>query len=143
MKILAIKSSGDCTSISVILDGEINSYSQSHERKERPDWDLFLANVGHNKLFSLKDIDLFAYANSQSSYTATRAIASYMKGISVGLNKPLMVVDDPDDDNLEADSIAKIAKEKFLSADSDHNNFDPNFANPSYLQETNFRKIDE
>ena len=143
MKILAIKSSGDCTSISVILDDEINSYSQSHERKGRPDWNLFLANVGHKKLFSLKDIDLFAYANSQSSYTATRAIASYMKGIAVGLNKPLMVVDDPDDDNLEADSIAKIAKEKFLSADSAHNNFDQNFANPSYVQETNFRKIDE
>ena len=56
MNILAIKSSGDHTSISVILDEEINTYSMSHERKERPDWDLFLSNIGHKKIFNLKNI---------------------------------------------------------------------------------------
>ena len=141
MNILAIKSSGDHTSISVILDEEINTYSMSHERKERPDWDLFLSNIGHKKIFNLKDIDLFAFANSQHSYTATRTIASYMKGIAIGLDKPLIVVSDKGD-IFDADEVAKEAKENFLASGSDHKKFDPNLANPTY-DETNFKKLDE
>ena len=141
MNILAIKSSGDHTSISVILDEEINTYSMSHERKERPDWDLFLSNIGHKKIFNLKDIDLFAFANSQHSYTATRTIASYMKGIATGLDKPLIVVSDKGD-IFDADEVAKEAKENFLASGSDHKKFDPNLANPTY-EETNFKKLNE
>ncbi len=141
MNILAIKSSGDHTSISVILDEEINTYSMSHERKERPDWDLFLSNIGHKKIFNLKDIDLFAFANSQHSYTATRTIASYMKGIAIGLDKPLIVVSDKGD-IFDADEVAKEAKENFLASGSDHKKFDPNLANPTY-DETNFKKLNE
>jgi len=141
MNILAIKSSGDHTSISVILDEEINTYSMSHERKERPDWDLFLSNIGHKKIFNLKDIDLFAFANSQNSYTATRTIASYMKGIAIGLDKPLIVVSDKGD-IFDADEVAKEAKENFLASGSDHKKFDPNLANPTY-EETNFKKLNE
>jgi len=141
MNILAIKSSGDHTSISVILDEEINTYSMSHERKERPDWDLFLSNIGHKKIFNLKDIDLFAFANSQNSYTATRTIASYMKGIAIGLDKPLIVVSDKGD-IFDADEVAKEAKENFLASGSDHKKFDPNLANPTY-DETNFKKLNE
>ena len=141
MNILAIKSSGDHTSISVILDEEINTYSMSHERKERPDWDLFLSNIGHKKFFNLKDIDLFAFANSQHSYTATRTIASYMKGIAIGLDKPLIVVSDKGD-IFDADEVAKEAKENFLASGSDHKKFDPNLANPTY-EETNFKKLNE
>ena len=141
MNILAIKSSGDHTSISVILDEEINTYSMSHERKERPDWDLFLSNIGHKKIFNLKDIDLFAFANSQHSYTATRTIASYMKGIAIGLDKPLIVVSDKGD-IFDADEVAKEAKESFLASGSDHKKFDPNLANPTY-EETNFKKLNE
>ena len=141
MNILAIKSSGDHTSISVILDEEINTYSMSHERKERPDWDLFLSNIGHKKIFNLKDIDLFAFANSQHSYTATRTIASYMKGIAIGLDKPLIVVSDKGD-IFDADEVAKEAKENFLASVSDHKKFEPNLANPTY-DETNFKKLNE
>ena len=141
MNILAIKSSGDHTSISVILDEEINTYSMSHERKERPDWDLFLSNIGHKKIFNLKDIDLFAFANSQHSYTATRTIASYMKGIAIGLDKPLIVVSDKGD-IFDADEVAKEAKENFVASCSDYKKFDPNLANPTY-DETNFKKLDE
>ena len=141
MNILAIKSSGDHTSISVILDEEINTYSMSHERKERPDWDLFLSNIGHKKIFNLKDIDLFAFANSQHSYTATRTIASYMKGIAIGLDKPLIVVSDKGD-IFDADEVAKEAKENFVASCSDYKKFDPNLANPTY-NETNFKKLDE
>ena len=141
MNILAIKSSGDHTSISVILNEEINTFSMSHERKERPDWDLFLSNIGHEKTFKLKDIDLFAFANSQHSYTATRTIATFMKGMAVGLDKPLIVITDKGE-VFDAGEVAKEAKQNFLDSGLDHKKFDPNLANPTY-HETNFKKLDE
>ncbi len=143
MNILAIKSSGDRTSISIIMNDQINSYSMTHERKERPDWNLFLSNIGHNKSFVLEEIDLFAFANAQNSYTATRTVASYMKGLAVGLNKPLISIKDLDSDDFEADSVAKLAKQEFLTSDQDCKVYDPSFANPSYEELANFKKLDE
>ena len=51
MNILAIKSTGDTTSMSVILQNEINTYSAKHERKDRPNWDTFLENIGLKKIY--------------------------------------------------------------------------------------------
>ena len=143
MKILAMESSGDKTSASVMLDEEINSFTLSHARKDRPNWDMFLSNIGLNRNFELKDIDLFAFGNSQNSYTATRSIASYMKGIAVALGKPLIVIDENYQDEFQADTIAKLAKEKFLSLDLQDKILDPNFANPSYSEDLNFKKLNE
>ena len=141
MNVLAIKSSGDHTSISVILNDDINTYSMSHERKERPDWNLFLSNVGYKKSFILEDIDLFAFANSQNSYTATRTVATFLKGMAVGLQKPLIAIND-EEEVLDADEVAKKAKQTFLASGSDCKKFDPNLANPTY-DETNFKKLNE
>lgn len=143
MKILAMESSGDKTSVSVMLDEEINSFTLSHARKDRPNWNMFLSNIGLNRNFELKDIDLFAFGNSQNSYTATRSIASYMKGIAVALGKPLIVIDENYQDEFQADTIAKLAKEKFLSLDPQDKILDPNFANPSYSEDLNFKKLNE
>ena len=141
MNVLAIKSSGDHTSVSVILNDDINTYSMSHERKERPDWNLFLSNVGYKKSFNLEDIDIFAFANSQNSYTATRTVATFLKGMAVGLEKPLIVIND-NSEVLDADEVAKKAKQTFLASGSDRKKFDPNLANPTY-HETNFKKLNE
>ena len=141
MNVLAIKSSGDHTSVSVILDEDINTYSMSHERKERPDWNLFLSNVGYKKSFNLEDIDIFAFANSQNSYTATRTVATFLKGMAVGLQKPLIAIND-EVEVLDADEVAKKAKQTFLASGSDRKKFDPNLANPTY-HETNFKKLNE
>lgn len=143
MKILAIKTSGDHTSVSVILNDEINSFSMMHERKERPNWEMFLDNVGLNKTFTLKEINVFAFANNQNSYTATRTIASYMKGLAVALNKPLISIEDEPTDNLEADSIALKAKEMFEKKGNDRTEFDPRNANPSYKEDVKFKKLNE
>lgn len=137
MNVLAIKSSGDHTSVSVILNDDINTYSMSHERKERPDWNLFLSNVGYKKSFNLEDIDIFAFANSQNSYTATRTVATFLKGMAVGLQKPLIAIND-EVEVLDADEVAKKAKQTFLASGSDRKKFDPNLANPTY-HETNFK----
>ena len=141
MNVLAIKSSGDHTSVSVILNDDINTYSMSHERKERPDWNLFLSNVDYKKSSNLEDIDIFAFANSQNSYTATRTVATFLKGMAVALQKPLSAIND-EVEVLDADEVAKKAKQTFLASGSDRKKFDPNLANPTY-HETNFKKLNE
>jgi len=143
MKILAMKSSGDRTSVSVVLNDEINSCSMTHQRKERPNWEMFLSNIGLNKTFTLKEIDLFAFANNQNSYTATRTIASYMKGLAVALEKPLISIKDENIDDFDADSTALKAKEIFIKEGVDLTKFNPKDANPSYEEKTKFKKLNE
>ena len=77
MNILAIQSSGNSTSLCVILKDDVLEYSIKHERKNRPNWSEMLLNIGLDSFFSLKDIDIFAYANDEGSYTATRSVASF------------------------------------------------------------------
>ena len=48
MNILAFQSSGDQTSVSIMLDDEINSFNYKHNRKDRPNWNMFLENIGLN-----------------------------------------------------------------------------------------------
>ena len=101
MKILAIKSSGDRTGIGLMLNDEINSFTMDHDRKDRPNWDMFLDNIGHKKIFSLSEIDLFAFENNQNSFTATRITASFLKGIATALKKPLISIEDNSENNLD------------------------------------------
>ena len=143
MKILAIKSSGDRTAIGIMLNDEINSFSMDHGRKDRPNWEMFLENVGHKKIFNLNEIDLFAFENNQNSYTATRITASYLKGISAALKKPLISIEYDSEHNPDIDELLIIAKDKFLSAKSNKNSFDPKNANPIYNNDIKFKKLDE
>ena len=143
MNILALQSSGEQTSISVMLDMEIVSFNYSHERKDRPNWDMFLENVGLNNTFKLQDIDLFAYSNCQVSYTATRTIASFLKGVAVALNKPLLAIDDGNEKQFDSSEIIKIAKDRFSQSDKKSDSFNPAKENPSYSTKNNFKKINE
>ena len=143
MNILGMKSTGDQTSISVMLGQEINSFLISHNRKDRPNWEFLLSNIGYKKNFYLDEVDLFAFADCQNSYTATRLIASYLKGLATALEKPLIVVEDINNNDFDADSVVKNAKEIFLNNTKDNQIFDPQNANPSYSQDTKFKKINE
>ena len=143
MKILAMESSGDKTSVSVMLDEEINSFTLSHARKDRPNWDMFLDNIGHKKIFNLSEIDLFAFENNQNSFTATRITASFLKGIATALKKPLISIEDNSENNLDIEELVIIAKEKFLSAEDADKRFDPKNVNPTYEEDIKFRKINE
>ena len=60
MNVLAIQSSGDQTSVSVIYLDDVISFSINHKRKDRPDWNNLLSNIGLNSIFKLTDIDLFS-----------------------------------------------------------------------------------
>ena len=143
MNILGFQSSGDETSVSIMIGEEINSFNYSHDRKERPKWNMFLENIGIHRQIQLQDIDLFAFADCQNSYTATRLIASYFKGLATAFNKPLIVVDDQTNKDFEADSVVKHAKEIFLSNSLKSKIFDPQNANPSYAKDIKFKKINE
>ena len=139
MNILAIKSSGERTGISLMLNDEINSFTMDHDRKDRPNWDMFLDNIGHKKIFNLSEIDLFAFENNQNSFTATRITASFLKGIATALKKPLILIEN----NLDVEELPIIAKEKFLSAEDAHKRFDPKNVNPTYEEDIKFRKLNE
>ena len=143
MKILVIKSSGDKTGISLMLDDEINSFSMDHARKDRPNWEMFLENIGHKKIFNLNEIDLFAFANNQNSFTATRITASYLKGIATALKKPLVSIEDNLKDDFDLEELVIIAKEKFLSAEDDNHRFNPKNVNTTYEEGIKFKKLDE
>ena len=143
MNILAIQSSGNSTSLCVILKDDVLQYSIDHGRKDRPNWLEMLARIGLDSFFSMSDIDIFAYANDECSYTATRSVASFLKGISSALKKPLVVIDVDGVSDISSDLIAKKALTKFIDSAMKTDLFEPKDANPSYAIETKYKKINE
>ena len=143
MNVLAIQSSGDETSVCVIHNENVISYRLSHERKDRPNWNEMLSKIGLNTSFKLDDIDLFSYANSSGSYTATRTVASFMKGIAVVLKKPLIAVKTKTIDTLNADEVAKTAMKQFEDSGRDAQAFSAEGANPIYATDPQYKKINE
>jgi hypothetical protein len=102
-----------------------------------------LIKIGLKRLFNLDEICLFAFANSSSSYTATRSIATYMKGLAVALKKPLIAVSSDDIDELYADSIGKLALLQYKNSGLKPEMFNPKNANPMYSQELQYKKVNE
>ena len=143
MNILAIQSSGNSTSLCVVFKDDLLQYSINHDRKDRPNWSEMLSAIGLDSFFSMDDIDIFAYANDESSYTATRSVASFLKGISSALNKPLVNVDVDDINNISSDLIAKKAHQKFIDSGMKADFFESKDANPTYTEETQYKKIHE
>ena len=143
MNVLAIQSSGNETSLCVILGDDVLEYSISHQRKDRPNWQEMLSKIGLDSFFSIHDIDIFAYANNEDSYTATRSVASYLKGISSALKKPLMAIDASETNTISSDLVAKRAIQKFKESGMKSDLFDSKNANPTYAVETKYKKINE
>ena len=90
MKLLAIDSSGNQTSIALIYEDELLSFSKTHSRMERPNWNSLLNLVGINSEIKISDIDFFAFGRGPGSYTGIRSLASFMKGLSWTQAKPLI-----------------------------------------------------
>ena len=143
MNVLAIQSSGNETSLCVILGDDVLEYSISHERKDRPNWQEMLSQIGLDSFFSMADIDIFAYANNEDSYTATRSVASYLKGISSALKKPLIIIDANKINTISSNLVAKNAIQKFKDSGMQSDLFDSKDANPTYALETKYKKINE
>ena len=92
MKRLAIDSAGDSSSIALIYEDEILFFSQSHQRKEKPNWNQLLSCVGINSKINISEIDCFAFGRGPGSYTGIRSLASFMKGLSWSQKKPLIAI---------------------------------------------------
>jgi hypothetical protein len=143
MNVIAIQSSGNQTSLCAIIKDDVVQYSIKHERKERPNWSEMLINIGLESFFTLEVIDVFAYANNSNSYTATRSVAAYLKGITSAISKPLIIIDSDDVDSLDADAVAKKAIEKYLNSKNNLDSFKPDTANPIYSSIPQYKKVNE
>ena len=92
MKILSLDVSGNYSSISLLNDDEINTFSQTHDRKERPDWDKLFARIGFDSKKGFDTLDGLAFAWGPGSYTALRITASFLKAIAEVKELPLIAI---------------------------------------------------
>ena len=102
MKILSFDVSGNYSSISFLNSEEVNTFTQTHDRKERPDWDKLFESVGFESNEGFDVLNGIAFACGPGSYTALRITASFLKAIAEVKKLPLVPIS-----NLE--SIAKEA----------------------------------
>jgi hypothetical protein len=143
MNVLAIQSSGDQTSLCAIIKDDVIQYSIKHERKDRPNWSEMLSNLGLDSFFTFQEIDIFAYANNSGSYTATRSVAAYLKGIASALSKPLIVINSDDIEYIDSDVVAKKALDKYINSKDNTESFRPKNANPIYSSIPQYKKVNE
>ena len=143
MNVLAIQSSGNRTSLCAIIKDDVLQYSIKHERKDRPNWSEMLTSIGLYSFFTLEEIDIFAYANNSNSYTATRSVAAYLKGITSAISKPLIVIDTDDVDKIDSDAVAKKALDQYLNSKNNTDLFKPDNANPIYSSIPQYKKVNE
>jgi hypothetical protein len=143
MNVLAIQSSGDQTSLCAIIKDDVIQYSIKHERKDRPNWSEMLSNIGLDSFFTFQEIDIFAYANNSGSYTATRSVAAYLKGIASALSKPLIVINSDDIEYIDSDVVAKKALDKYINSKDNTESFRPKNANPIYSSIPQYKKVNE
>jgi tRNA threonylcarbamoyladenosine biosynthesis protein TsaB len=92
MKILAFDISGTYSSIALLDGNEVNGFTQTHERKHRPEWDELFTRVNFDSLKDFDTLDALAFAQGPGSYTALRITASFLKSIAVIKNIPLIPV---------------------------------------------------
>ena len=62
MKILSLDVSGNYSSIAMLNDDEVNSFTQTHDRKDRPNWDKLFTSIGFNSREDFDSLDGLAFA---------------------------------------------------------------------------------
>ena len=92
MKILSLDVSGNYSSISLLHDDEVNTFTQTHDRKERPDWDKLFKSIGFDSKEGFENLDGLAFACGPGSYTALRVTASFLKAIAEVKKLPLIAI---------------------------------------------------
>ena len=92
MKILSLDISGNYSSISLLNGDEVNTFTQTHDRKDRPDWDKLFASIGFDSKEGFDNLDALAFARGPGSYTALRITASFLKAIAEVKKLPLLAI---------------------------------------------------
>ena len=62
MKILSLDVSGNYSSISLLNEDEVNTFTQTHDRKDRPDWDKLFSRIGFDSKKGFVTLDGLAFA---------------------------------------------------------------------------------
>ena len=57
MKILSLDVSGDYSSISLLNGDEVNTFSQTHDRKDRPNWDKLFDSIVFDSKHGFDSLD--------------------------------------------------------------------------------------
>ena len=92
MKILALDISGTYSSIALLSDDEVNTFTQTHERKHRPEWGELFSRIDFDSTKDFDSLNALAFAQGPGSYTALRITASFLKPIAVIKNLPLIPI---------------------------------------------------
>ncbi len=92
MKILSLDVSGNYSSISLLHDDEVNTFTQTHDRKDKPDWDKLFTSIGFDSKEGFENLDGLAFACGPGSYTALRITASFLKAIAEVKKLPLVAI---------------------------------------------------
>ena len=62
MNILSFDVSGNYSSISLLNNDEVNTFTQSHDRKDRPDWDKLFLSIGFDSKNHFDELAALAFA---------------------------------------------------------------------------------
>ena len=92
MKILSLDVSGNYSSISMLNNDEVNTFTQTHARKDRHDWDKLFSSISFNSKVDFDGLDGLAFACGPGSYTALRITASFLKAIAEVKKLPLIAI---------------------------------------------------
>ena len=102
MNILSFDVSGNYSSISLLNNDEVNTFTQTHDRKDRPDWDKLFSSIGFDSKDDFDELDALAFACGPGSYTALRITASFLKAIAEVKKLPLIPISSLESIALEA-----------------------------------------
>ena len=122
MKILSLDVSGNYSSISLLNDDEVNTFTQTHDRKDRPDWDKLFSSIGFDSTKDFDSLDGIAFARGPGSYTALRITASFLKAIAEVKKLPLIAISNLESIAHEASNwIDKIETKIYVAIEADTN----------------------
>ena len=122
MKILSLDVSGNYSSISLLNEDEVNTFTQTHDRKDRPDWDKLFLSIGFDSTKDFDSLDGMAFARGPGSYTALRITASFLKAIAEVKELPLIAISNLESIAHEASNwIDKIETKIYVAIEADTN----------------------
>ena len=122
MKILSLDVSGSYSSISLLNNDEVNTFTQTHDRKDRPDWDKLFSSIGFDSTKDFDSLDGMAFARGPGSYTALRITASFLKAIAEVKKLPLIAISNLESVAHEASNwIDKIETKIYVAIEADTN----------------------
>ena len=122
MKILSLDVSGNYSSIAMLNDDEVNSFTQTHDRKDRPNWDKLFTSIGFDSKEGFENLDGLAFACGPGSYTALRITASFLKAIAEVKKLPLIAISNLESIGHEASNwIDKIETKIYVAIEADTN----------------------